>query len=145
MVTSARRERCGGRLLLRGRFGGGVRSARTTRRRANVGRAAGSGRGQRFAGPVAADGHRRRRRGQSRADHPPGRTRRPARPPAGLLGGLGPGRPGARRDRLGDRKSTRLNSSHVEISYAVFCLKKKKEKEEKNVKRENNEKREEKK
>src|SRR5439155_20976431 len=28
--------------------------------------------------------------------------------------------------RLGDRKSTRLNSSHVAISYAVFCLKKKK-------------------
>src|SRR5436305_7345600 len=27
-----------------------------------------------------------------------------------------------------DRKSTRLNSSHVRISYAVFCLKKKKEK-----------------
>src|SRR5690349_23338803 len=27
---------------------------------------------------------------------------------------------------LTDRKSTRLNSSHVEISYAVFCLKKKK-------------------
>src|SRR5690349_24138066 len=27
-----------------------------------------------------------------------------------------------------DRKSIRLNSSHVEISYAVFCLKKKKEK-----------------
>src|SRR5437870_8998715 len=27
---------------------------------------------------------------------------------------------------LGDRKSTRLNSSHVAISYAVFCLKKKK-------------------
>src|SRR6266576_84673 len=26
-----------------------------------------------------------------------------------------------------DRKSTRLNSSHVELSYAVFCLKKKKE------------------
>src|SRR3712207_8394534 len=26
----------------------------------------------------------------------------------------------------GDRKSTRLNSSHVNISYAVFCLKKKK-------------------
>src|SRR5439155_15605961 len=33
----------------------------------------------------------------------------------------------ARRDR--DRKSTRLNSSHVAISYAVFCLKKKKKKE----------------
>src|SRR3989442_8132313 len=29
------------------------------------------------------------------------------------------------RDRI-DRKSTRLNSSHVRISYAVFCLKKKK-------------------
>src|SRR2546426_6200524 len=27
---------------------------------------------------------------------------------------------------LGDRKSTRLNSSHLVISYAVFCLKKKK-------------------
>src|SRR3712207_7374895 len=26
--------------------------------------------------------------------------------------------------RLGDRKSTRLNSSHANISYAVFCLKK---------------------
>src|SRR5258707_9089986 len=29
---------------------------------------------------------------------------------------------------LGDRKSTRLNSSHANISYAVFCLKKKKNK-----------------
>src|SRR5262245_62388685 len=29
---------------------------------------------------------------------------------------------------LGDRKSTRLNSSHLGISYAVFCLKKKKTK-----------------
>src|SRR5438067_9154568 len=29
------------------------------------------------------------------------------------------------RDVLQDRKSTRLNSSHVSISYAVFCLKKK--------------------
>src|SRR2546430_11966416 len=28
---------------------------------------------------------------------------------------------------VGDRKSTRLNSSHSQISYAVFCLKKKKE------------------
>src|SRR3712207_7974457 len=34
---------------------------------------------------------------------------------------------GARGDRLRqDRKSTRLNSSHANISYAVFCLKKKK-------------------
>src|SRR5438132_9204549 len=31
-----------------------------------------------------------------------------------------------------DRKSTRLNSSHTVISYAVFCLKKKKEKKHKN-------------
>src|SRR5439155_23491481 len=31
-------------------------------------------------------------------------------------------------DRAQDRKSTRLNSSHVAISYAVFCLKKKKKK-----------------
>src|SRR5690554_7137048 len=30
--------------------------------------------------------------------------------------------------KSGDRKSTRLNSSHVRISYAVFCLKKKKTK-----------------
>src|SRR5690606_41003888 len=29
-------------------------------------------------------------------------------------------------DLVADRKSTRLNSSHVKISYAVFCLKKKK-------------------
>src|SRR3989442_7845285 len=32
----------------------------------------------------------------------------------------------ARRGAIGDRKSTRLNSSHVRISYVVFCLKKKK-------------------
>src|SRR5437870_12892392 len=32
------------------------------------------------------------------------------------------------RKAIGDRKSTRLNSSHVAISYAVFCLKKKKKK-----------------
>src|SRR3989442_11015627 len=43
-------------------------------------------------------------------------------------------RDGPRRGRLArvleldrDRKSTRLNSSHVRISYAVFCLKKKKQ------------------
>src|SRR2546430_13465341 len=43
-----------------------------------------------------------------------------------------PHRPRARRTvpsrRRGDRKSTRLNSSHSQISYAVFCLKKKKKK-----------------
>src|SRR2546426_7998593 len=40
--------------------------------------------------------------------------------PDGLRGQ--PSRPGQQRDR----KSTRLNSSHLVISYAVFCLKKKK-------------------
>src|SRR3989442_10944736 len=47
-------------------------------------------------------------------DHPAGRGRLPVL-------GLGI----ALRDQLEDRKSTRLNSSHVRISYAVFCLKKK--------------------
>src|SRR2546427_8464365 len=35
---------------------------------------------------------------------------------------------GERLDWFEDRKSTRLNSSHSQISYAVFCLKKKKKK-----------------
>src|SRR5688572_32497631 len=41
-----------------------------------------------------------------------------------------PGRrtPGDQRVQQADRKSTRLNSSHSQISYAVFCLKKKKKK-----------------
>src|SRR5690349_22025144 len=43
------------------------------------------------------------------------------RPLVFRIGGIGAREPGGR----GDRKSTRLNSSHVEISYAVFCLKKK--------------------
>src|SRR2546426_7132691 len=38
----------------------------------------------------------------------------------------------ASRPRGTDRKSTRLNSSHLVISYAVFCLKKKKKKKVKN-------------
>src|SRR5207302_2891098 len=38
---------------------------------------------------------------------------------------------GWNRPAFGDRKSTRLNSSHVKISYAVFCLKKKKKKKKK--------------
>src|SRR5260221_4905446 len=48
--------------------------------------------------------------------------------PAAAAGG--PARPRPSRRRLhrlqADRKSTRLNSSHTVISYAVFCLKKKK-------------------
>src|SRR5437870_10228257 len=39
--------------------------------------------------------------------------------------------PGEGKSAQGDRKSTRLNSSHVAISYAVFCLKKKKKKKKK--------------
>src|SRR2546430_7521667 len=36
------------------------------------------------------------------------------------------GTPDRLRELIADRKSTRLNSSHSQISYAVFCLKKKK-------------------
>src|SRR5438105_12017872 len=50
-----------------------------------------------------------------RSDGAPGRGR-PARRGGGMRG---------RHRRAGDRKSTRLNSSHEWISYAVFCLKKK--------------------
>src|SRR5438132_10777257 len=54
--------------------------------------------------------------------------RRAGRP--GRAGGGRGGFPRAARaeDAGGDRKSTRLNSSHTVISYAVFCLKKKKRK-----------------
>src|SRR3712207_7380641 len=45
-------------------------------------------------------------------DRPPARAGRPARRAGGAVGAR-------------DRKSTRLNSSHANISYAVFCLKKK--------------------
>src|SRR2546422_1225177 len=42
---------------------------------------------------------------------------------------------GMDRRLVGDRKSTRLNSSHGYISYAVFCFKKKKKKKTTNIKR----------
>src|SRR2546430_7266513 len=60
-------------------------------------------------------GSRVDRRAPGHHARPPGleRIRQVHRPPAN---------PGPRRDR----KSTRLNSSHSQISYAVFCLKKKK-------------------
>src|SRR2546427_10953284 len=49
--------------------------------------------------------------------------------PAALRPGLHVGHVQAARGPVrGDRKSTRLNSSHSQISYAVFCLKKKKKK-----------------
>src|SRR5262245_65321132 len=57
-----------------------------------------------------------------------------ARPPADVGTGV------TRRHRAkstGDRKSTRLNSSHLGISYAVFCLKKKKKKKN-NIKKKQN-------
>src|SRR5690349_22326214 len=55
-------------------------------------------------------------------------TPRPANPAkSGANWCLGT-RPTAWAQTKPDRKSTRLNSSHVEISYAVFCLKKKKKK-----------------
>src|SRR5215216_6917109 len=52
---------------------------------------------------------------------------------------LGPRPPGRLRLRRGprDRKSTRLNSSHQIISYAVFCLKKKKKIKNTKTKKEN--------
>src|SRR5438270_12886198 len=43
-------------------------------------------------------------------------------------------RPAPAQDRKIDRKSTRLNSSHSQISYAVFCLKKKKKNNHKTTK-----------
>src|SRR5256885_3924031 len=53
------------------------------------------------------------------------------RPPRGGRAPVAPARllgleHGGRRPPRGDRKSPRLNSSHLVISYAVFCLKKKK-------------------
>src|SRR2546427_6843683 len=62
---------------------------------------------------------RARRGGGSVSRAPARRARAPQRDPGGL-------RPRLAGDTE-DRKSTRLNSSHSQISYAVFCLKKKKE------------------
>src|SRR2546429_2948403 len=52
---------------------------------------------------------------------------RPRLPPGGRADRHDRG-PGLVRQHRADRKSTRLNSSHGYISYAVFCLKKKKKK-----------------
>src|SRR6266536_4988211 len=80
----------------------------------------GGGRGGRRRDP---DRHARRDRRLLPGSRPPRAGReadrgRP-RPRRGPCPARAPGRPG-------DRKSTRLNSSHEWISYAVFCLKKKK-------------------
>src|SRR2546430_12924794 len=52
----------------------------------------------------------------------------PRRPSSTAAGSLGVGALGSSDSpvAMSDRKSTRLNSSHSQISYAVFCLKKKK-------------------
>src|SRR2546422_7451928 len=57
-------------------------------------------------------------------ERPP--PRRPRRPPTARAIGVG-----VDARAVGDRKSTRLNSSHGYISYAVFCLKKKKKQQKK--------------
>src|SRR5206468_12465677 len=54
-------------------------------------------------------------------------TRARASGPPSHCASLSPAPP-CRSSSCGDRKSTRLNSSHDQISYAVFCLKKKKKK-----------------
>src|SRR5215469_11954464 len=85
--------------------------------------------------PAAGTSGPRRRPAAGRTRRtPPGRRRPdpryPASPGAGeCLAARRQGRPAGRLGGglPGDRKSTRLNSSHVENSYAVFCLKKKKE------------------
>src|SRR5688572_32675432 len=56
---------------------------------------------------------------------------KPSRPEAASAKSEAPASAAAQ-PREVDRKSTRLNSSHSQISYAVFCLKKKKKKNKKN-------------
>src|SRR5256885_12879193 len=68
---------------------------------------------------------------RTRAPHPPpdgsrGRASAPA-PHRSAAPPRRRGTGGDRGRRRADRKSTRLNSSHLVISYAVFCLKKKKQ------------------
>src|SRR3712207_7101291 len=68
---------------------------------------------------------RSRRRSRRRRRRGGGRRRGPRRGGGDLGRRLRP-RLGLRCGHALDRKSTRLNSSHANISYAVFCLKKKK-------------------
>src|SRR5476651_2784220 len=65
---------------------------------------------------------------------PPRSTLFPTRRSSDLFPGKGdksPSQGDGSRESDEDRKSTRLNSSHANISYAVFCLKKKKKKKKK--------------
>src|SRR3712207_7169590 len=73
--------------------------------------------------PICLQGRRAEDQGAPGSDV--GAPRRPVRPPLVPRRGPAP-RGAAARDARADRKSTRLNSSHANISYAVFCLKKKK-------------------
>src|SRR5688500_19940518 len=75
------------------------------------------------SGGRAGRAHGRRRPG--RAGRGPRRRRRRGGGPGGRPA-VGAAAQGARLARQ-DRKSTRLNSSHLVISYAVFCLKQKKQ------------------
>src|SRR3712207_7536981 len=77
-----------------------------------------------YSGPSAPD---RGAADQARApdDLGPGRSGELGHARRGATGDQEPRVPGGA-DPRGDRKSTRLNSSHANISYAVFCLKKKK-------------------
>src|SRR5207302_11197358 len=77
--------------------------------------------GRREADQRERAGHRRDQQGSGQGVATGALPRRPAVPPQRAPD---PHPPVA--DREQDRKSTRLNSSHVKISYAVFCLKKKK-------------------
>src|SRR5690606_41548014 len=85
--------------------------------------------------PVRSDPHAPQRRARDRTRRrasssgrggPPPFTAVAARPvPVGARQEVRDGHLRHRADGLRDRKSTRLNSSHVKVSYAVFCSKKK--------------------
>src|SRR3712207_7362649 len=76
--------------------------------------------------PVLAARRLERRQAQRRVGHVPrGSAGTPVGRPGDPRDGDRPRPRQLRRRREGDRKSTRLNSSHATISYAVFCLKQK--------------------
>src|SRR5262245_65045110 len=77
-----------------------------------------------FRSGLAGAGGERPERGAARARRAADRTA-PDRRPTRRAAGAAHQPDGARDVRPADRKSTRLNSSHLGISYAVFCLKKK--------------------
>src|SRR5690606_32396749 len=103
------------------------RNAQTTAERADDGGTRRRRRNAQTTAERADDGGTRRRRRNAHSDwnscpsantppRPGGNVSHAKREPERMEG----------RGRRADRKSTRLNSSHVKISYAVFCLKKKK-------------------